>query len=358
MTSRQTPAVAVVWPAPAGGGPPPALGTTRLAGVAQALRQAGIEPVPVTWADEDVAAIEARLRELDGVLVWVNPIEQGRGRAPLDAMLRRVAAAGVYVSAHPDVIEAIGTKEVLYTTRAMGWGADTALYRTFAEFRTRFPDSLAAGDVRVLKQRRGNGGQGVWRVQPEPGATRSGRSPERVRIREAIRGAADEVVSLDAFIDRCARYFADGGCLIEQAYQSRLAEGTVRCYLVGGRVAGFGEQQVNALLPDLATGAGPPPAGPRLYYPPTRPDLANLKARVENEWVPELCGIHGLPASALPVIWDLDFLHGDGVEPTGPTAERWVLCEINVSCVFPFPDEALRPLALGVGERLVERRAR
>jgi hypothetical protein len=33
------------------------------------------------------------LLTLDGALVWVNPIEAGRSRAPLDALLREVAAA-------------------------------------------------------------------------------------------------------------------------------------------------------------------------------------------------------------------------------------------------------------------------
>jgi hypothetical protein len=357
MTSTRTPAVAVVWPAPAGGGPPPALATTRLAAVADALRRAGVEPVPVTWADEQVAAIESRLCELDGALVWVNPIEHGRGRVVLDGMLRRVADAGVYVSSHPDVIEAIGTKEVLYATRRMGWGVKTALHRSFAEFRARFPESIAAGHVRVLKQRRGNGGQGVWRVEPESRAGSSA-SPGQVRVREAVRGAIDESLPLATFMDRCAQYFADGGCLIEQAYQSRLAEGTVRCYLVGNRIAGFGEQRVNALLPEDADGSGPPPAGPRLYYPPTRPDFADLKSRVETKWVPELCRLQGVPVAALPVVWDLDFLRGDGGTADDPAAERWVLCEINVSCVFPFPDEALGPLAQYVVARLAERHVR
>jgi len=37
-------------------------------------------------------------------------------------MLRELAASGVFVTAHPDVILALGTKEVLYRTRDIGWG--------------------------------------------------------------------------------------------------------------------------------------------------------------------------------------------------------------------------------------------
>ena len=55
------------------------------------------------------------------MLVWVNPIHEGRGRANLDALLREVAMRGTWVSAHPDVILKMGTKEVLYRTRTMPW---------------------------------------------------------------------------------------------------------------------------------------------------------------------------------------------------------------------------------------------
>jgi hypothetical protein len=48
----------------------------------------------------------------------------------LDAMLREVATAGVFVSTHPDIILKLGTNEVLYQTRELGWGSDTHLYRS------------------------------------------------------------------------------------------------------------------------------------------------------------------------------------------------------------------------------------
>jgi len=44
----------------------------------------------------------------------------------------------------------------------------------------------------------------------------------------------------------------------------------------------------------------------------------------------------------LPVIWDCDFMLG----PRNAAGEdSYVLCEINVSSVSPFPDSALAPLA-------------
>jgi hypothetical protein len=65
---------------------------------------------------------------MDGVLVWVNPLDDGKGRSRFDLLLRDVAAHGVWVSAHPDVILKMGVKEVLYRTRGLGWGTDTDLY--------------------------------------------------------------------------------------------------------------------------------------------------------------------------------------------------------------------------------------
>jgi hypothetical protein len=54
-------------------------------------------------------------------------------------LLREVADAGVVVSAHPDINLKLGTKEVLYRTRELGWGSDTHLYRTLSAAWRRTP---------------------------------------------------------------------------------------------------------------------------------------------------------------------------------------------------------------------------
>jgi hypothetical protein len=145
--------------------PPPAPETTRLHLIFAALADLGMVAEPVIYADETAAAIQARLETFDGVLVWVDPLSHGKDRARLDPLLREIAARGVWVSAHPDVILEMGVKELLHRTRGLGWGADTELYETAADFRERFPAKLAASGPRVLKQNRGNGGQGVWKVE-------------------------------------------------------------------------------------------------------------------------------------------------------------------------------------------------
>ena len=62
-----------------------------------------------------------------------------------------------------------------------------------------------------------------------------------------------------------------------------------------------------------------------------------------------LCRTLALDPARLPVIWDADFLYGP---KDAAGADSFVLCEINVSSVYPFPDEALAPLAEATRARL------
>jgi hypothetical protein len=283
--------------------------------------------------------------KVDAAVVWYNPVEGGRDRTVLNAMLREIADRGVVVSAHPDVIDRMGTKEVLLRTRTMGWGCDTRYYASANEMASALCNSLASGGARVVKQMRGQSGDGVWMVRPPDAAQGpaavTASSP--ILARHAKRGSVEEQMALRDFIARCAPYFASGG-MIDQPYQARLPEGMIRCYVVGDRVAGFGEQLVNALYPARAgaPASEAPQPGPRLYYPPTRPDFQALKHKLENEWIGELCQCVGISRSELPVLWDADFLYGP-MDAGG--ADTYVLCEINVSSVYPFPESAMTPLA-------------
>jgi len=321
------------------------LAENRLRGVAEALRAVGVEAEPAVYNDAFVDEVLAQLLEVDGALVWVNPIEQGCDRTLLDALLRQVADAGVFVSAHPDIIQKMGTKEVLFRTRNMSWGSDIYLYATVQEFREQLTLRLKEGKPRVLKQYRGNGGNGVWKVEQHPS------NPMLVRVRHALRGSIEQDVPLDAFLDQCETYFTGQGRLIDQAYQERLPDGMVRCYLVGTEVVGFGHQKINALFP-APEGADPgeaPQPGPRLYYPPTTPDFQAIKAMMEGEWLDALCETLAIAPRSLPILWDADLLYGP---KTASGEDTYVLCEINVSSVYPFPEEALKPLARATKERL------
>jgi hypothetical protein len=165
-----------------------------------------------------------------------------------------------------------------------------------------------------------------------------------VRVLDATKEISEEML-LDEFLERCAEYFEDG-CVIDQAFQVRLSEGVVRCYMAGDRCAGFGHQKVRALVDAPAARAA---AGPRLYTSNADPRFQRLRRLMEDEWIPQMMSLLDMPRADLPIIWDADFMLG----PTGADGtDSYVLGEINVSSVFPIPDEAPAEIARRVAHRL------
>lgn len=301
-----------------------------------ALAAAGIHAEPAVYCEEAADEVHEQLLRVDGVLVWVNPIQDGRTRFALDVMLREVASRDIWVSTHPDVTQKMGAKEVLYTTRHLGWGTDTHLYQTYPAFQEEFPRRLERERTRVIKQNRGNGGQGVWRVQSLQGGT--------VSVLEALRGSSTQTLPLAEFLARCAGYFADGGCVVDQPYQERLPDGMIRCYLGADQVVGFGHQLIKALIPPPPQGPDSPEAqpGPRIMHSASAPPFQALRRKMETEWVPQMMQLLGIRREELPIIWDADFLYGPR---TAAGEETYVLCEVNVSSVMPIPDQAPAEIA-------------
>lgn len=162
-------------------------------------------------------------------------------RSLLDPLLREVAAAGVFVSAHPDVIARIATKRVLADTAQMSRSAETHLYEPHAQLAAGLAARLAAAGPLVLKQHRGMGGTGVWKVELDGAGTSTG-APPVVLVQHAAKGSKPETIQLEAFLERCRPYFVADGLMVEQPFQPRLAEGMIRVYLSHYRVVGFAHQ--------------------------------------------------------------------------------------------------------------------
>lgn len=324
---------------------------SRFVRVFEALAAVGIDACPVVYDEAFADAVRDELLTKDGILVWVDPIHQGKTRAALDPLLRDVAVHGPWVSAHPDIILKMGVKDVLYRTRHFGWGADTHRYDDAKTFRAEFPSRLRASGPRVIKQNRGNGGQGVWKVEALPDAL------AMVRVLHAQRGSRFEEMPLDSFIARCEPYFGWGGCIIDQAFQPRLPEGMIRCYMSGSKVAGFGHQLIKALIPPPPDGPDSPEAqpGPRIMHGPDASPFQSLRRSMEAEWTPRLMETLAIDETSLPVIWDADFLYGP---PDANGADTYVLCEINASSCFAIPDEAPAAIARTVKDRIARASAR
>jgi hypothetical protein len=301
-----------------------------------AFEALGVAAEPVVYSDNEVEGVRAQLLELEGVLVWVNPIQDGLDRSRLDPLLREAAEQGVWVSAHPDVIARMATKEVLVDTAAMSWSAPIHLYRSVDQLRSELPARLGDRSL-VLKQRWGMGGEGVWKV--ERGA------PGDLRVLHAASASAPEDIELDAFAARCAPYFENGGLMVEQPFQPRLAEGMIRVYMSHDEVVGFAHQYPRGLL-DPEVAATLPTE--KTFELPSEARYQPLRQRMEEQWVGELQQIVGVERDRLPVIWDADFLHGDG-------EDDWVLCEINASSTFAFPEHAMPAVARSALERIATR---
>jgi hypothetical protein len=327
----------------------------RLNRVFEALAALGIQAEPAVYADEMADEVRQQLLGSDGVLVWVDPISEGQNRMKLDALLRDVASSGVWVTAHPDVILKMGVKEVLYRTKQLGWGTNTHLYRTAEAFREEFPVRLRTAGSRVLKQNRGNGGQGVWKVELMPALMED--AAPIVRILHARRGSMPESMPLGEFMGQCEAYFANQGCIVDQRFQPRLPDGMIRCYMGADKVVGFGHQLIKALIPPPTEGPDSEAAqpGPRIMHPASAHQFQALRTRMESEWTPQMMRLLGIDAGSLPIIWDADFLFGP---PDASGQDTYVLCEINVSSVFPFPEQAPSEVARLAMARLQSKKRR
>jgi hypothetical protein len=317
----------------------------KLREVFGAFSALGVSAEPVIYSDNTADAVRDQLLGLDGVLVWVNPIEHGLNRSKLDPLLLEVADAGVWVSAHPEVISRMATKQVLIDTREMSWGTDTRLYRTAAELRSALHTRLAEQTALVLKRHRGMGGNGVWKVEWD--------NPNQatLHVQHAVRDSTVEKLSLDEFVARCDPYFAGGGFMVEQPFQARLAEGMIRVYLTHNQVVGFAHQYPQGLLPTADASNRP---ATKTFELPSAAAYRHLRNRMESEWIAEMQQILHLDPHSLPVIWDADFLHG---ERTTSGDDTYVLCEINASSTFAFPEHAMPTVAKAAIERIRERKS-
>jgi hypothetical protein len=172
-----------------------------------------------------------------------------------------------------------------------------------------------------------------------------------VLVLHAQRGSQSEEIPLDAFFARCEPYLGWGGCIIDQAFQPRLPEGMIRCYMSGSRVAGFGHQLIKALIPPPPEGPDTPEAQPglRIMHGPDASPFQALRRSMEDKWTPQLMATLDIDEGSLPVIWDADFLYGPR-DPAG--ADTYVLCEINASSCFAIPDEAPAAIARTVKDRI------
>jgi len=318
----------------------------KYSGLANAFIEKGFRTESVLYNDLLAEKLSDELIVYDAILVWVNPIEQGTDRKILDALLLKLSNRGCYISAHPEIILKIGTKDVLYKTRKMDWGGDIKMYASYDDFKKQFfnPDNTNA--LRILKQYRGNGGNGVFKIDSTDYHT------NKIKITHAAGDVKERILSIEDFFEQMKLYFSNNGILIEQPWNPNIINGMVRCYLSGNKVNGFGYQEMNALYP--TTGTIPKSPGKRFYFTEQCGLFQDLRLIMETEWVPQLQEITAVETGMLPIIWDADFFINK--INTLNTKEKYSLCEINVSCVSPFPESAIPFIVEEVGNKIEGKR--
>lgn len=83
-------------------------------------------------------------------------------------------------------------------------------------------------------------------------------------------------------------------------------------------------------------------ASDKTMHEETAPRFQGLRRSMETDWTPGLQRLLDIETASLPVLWDADFFYG----PKASDGEdSYVLCEINISCVIPFPPTAAPRIA-------------
>ena len=317
--------------------------------LADALSESGFNVESIPYQDSKAEEIKNDLGRFAALLVWVNPVEQGADRQLLDSILSDISKTGVYVSTHPEVIEKIGTKEVLYSTRNMDWGGDIELYSNSEDFEKRFLNSLDCSGPRILKKHRGDSGNGIFKVCPE--------GAKHVRVIHAASAKEERLLSKDDFFSEFKVYFEKDGLLVNQKWNPGITNGMVRCYITGTKVSGFGYQESIALCPHQSNstqnGSKLRPISRRFYYSEDCGMFQDLRKIMEAKWIPELQEIHSISEDLMPMLWDIDLFIND--VNTKHTEEKYTLCEINVSCVSPFPPSCVKYIVEGLRSKLGEK---
>jgi hypothetical protein len=319
------------------GSPRNALTEEKYKKLAVHFKEKGFDVDSVLYHDSVAAKLAKELTRYKALLVWVNPVEQGHDRKILDALLSDLAARGCFVSAHPDTILKLGTKEILYRIKDTEFGGDVKQYHSFEDFKQNFFSSTASPGIRVLKPYRGNGGNGILKIDA------TNYKDNKVGVTHAKNGNEERILAVNDFFREFESYFKVNDILIDQEWNQNIINGMVRCYLTGAKVSGFGYQEINALYPKKLPSQ-------RYYFSEDCGLFGDLKEVMENDWVSRLQQLTGVENDKLPVLWDADFFINN--VNTENTRQKYSLCEINTSSVSPFPESAIPVIVDEVGKRL------
>ena len=197
--------------------------------------------------------------------------------------------------------------------------------------------------VRILKQYRGSSGKGIFKIS-------LANNGEYIRVIPAPSPQDGRTISKDEFHREFKQFFEDGGLLVDQEWSQGIINGMVRCYITGNKVSGFGYQESIALCPETTDPDKIRPVSRRFYFSKDCGLFQDLRNIMESKWIPQLQEIHSISNEAMPLLWDIDLFINE-VNSQCPE-KKYTLCEINVSCVSPFPPSCIQHIVSGLKEKL------
>jgi glutathione synthase/RimK-type ligase-like ATP-grasp enzyme len=296
-------------------------------------------------------AVRGQLLAAEAVIARVNPgTLSASTQAQLDRVLVELAACGVCILSHPEVIRRMGAKDALVKIKDLRCGlADTAVYYTEQELRAGFCQTIAFAP-RVIKQNRGSQGEGIWIVKLADESAycqnlgdRTAGLEERLVLIEANDNHM-ESHTVGEFLAFCihGRYEASGewtsqgtgryleggaaasAMLVDQRFLPRIAEGEIRCLMIGDQLVDIVHKKpvAGGVSATLQAGAC------YTTYPPDAPAFAKLVENFQQD-LPGIMAVFGLADQPLPLLWTADYILG--TDAAGE--DTFTIGEFNCSCV-------------------------
>lgn len=295
--------------------------------IVDAINMLGWECEIIYYRDEwSIEIFEYASNNFSGYISRINPGNLINGEKQYMETLRALHESGLVAMSHPDEMFNLGSKYILIKLKNTGLiKNNTHAYFTVDEFRMKFPISLALGE-RVLKQKRGSTGAGIWRVQVWDNAIKNslGALPldTLVKFTEA-KDNKSKIHTLDYFMQMCEKYIVgEQDLVVDMPFLPRIEEGELRVLMIGEYPSYIIHKKPvttsGSFSATLFSGATYSYHSPEEYT-----ELISLVVKslpiIKSE----------LGTTQLPLIWTADFI----LDTADDGSDIYVLSEVNCSCV-------------------------
>jgi len=303
--------------------------------IANGMINAGMSCQLIHYVHEDHDKFFETLKSFDATIVRCNQGQiaaDGGDQKKFDDGMRELRNSGKQMWMSPDAFEALGTKDALVKLSALNMGLeDTAAYGTTEDFAAGLKKTLAF-QPRVIKQRNGSAGDGVWVVKLKEGnygaelGERECGDDEVLALVEAKDGHEEEKTVAE-FVEMCGKYLGEGGGVVDQRFCPRIAEGEVRLSCIGDQLMGVVHRKPAEGGVSAVGGTG----STFEFFGPDEEKFKAISAKFFEE-LPQVMPAMGFTDEPLPLWWNADLILASA-EGTAPEEEKWIVGDINCACV-------------------------